>query len=70
MSDEKLPDEDFDLNIRIVASDASRPAGLGNTTERCTPRYGGYTCGACASTFTACHGITCCCPSPRGRLQR
>jgi hypothetical protein len=65
----RVPEDDFDLDIRVVAPDGPQPVEL-DATERCTPRYGGYTCGACASTFTACHGITCCCPSPRGRLQR
>jgi hypothetical protein len=51
--------DDFDLDVRVVAPDAPQPAQLGNATERCTARYGYYTCSYCNSL--GCQTIMFCC---------
>lgn len=48
MSPGMVPGDDFDLDIRVVAADGQQPVRA-DDTERCSPRYGNYTCGTCKS---------------------
>lgn len=55
-----VPSDDFDLDIRMVQADGPQPVRAADT-ERCTPRYGGYTCRSCSTvgclTYVFC-GVT------------
>ena len=45
---DRFSGDGFDLDIRVVSPDSPQPVQVADT-ERCTPRYGGYTCRACST---------------------
>jgi hypothetical protein len=57
--------DDFDLDIKVVQADGPQPVRAADT-ERCTARYGGYTCNACSTVgcltvvFCGVSNYTCC----------
>jgi hypothetical protein len=69
MAPQPFAGNDFDLDIKVVAPDGPQPIRAVTDTERCTARYGNYTC-ACYTVQTWCSTIAYCggatWRSPRG----
>jgi hypothetical protein len=69
MAPQPFTGDDFDLDIRVVPPDGPQPVRAVTTTERCTPRYGNYTCG-CYSVQVYCVTIAFCETPPSHRAPR
>jgi hypothetical protein len=59
--------DDFDLDVKVLTRDLPAPVKAGpNDTEKCTVRYGYFTC-TCYSSCNTCRITNDFCPSTYGR---
>jgi hypothetical protein len=69
MAPQQFPGDDFDLDIKVVSPEGPQPVRAVDTTERCTARYGYYTCG-CYTVQVYCKTIAYCGSPPSSRAPR
>jgi hypothetical protein len=60
MAPQPFTGNDFDLDIRVVPPDGPQPVSASTRTEKCTPRYGYYSCAPLCLTLDRCATIFAC----------